>query len=352
MALPQDPVRKVDPSLGVVWRPVWRTPDAKVRADAIALWTRMGALPEGVAPEARADQICVAAYVGDTLAAVSTAEIEHLEFLQANFAMWRVLVAPEFREHAISREISAHGRKALEDWSLAHPDEALRGIGTVVENARIQSRPRRAVFRSSGLGMVGYSQQGTQVRLGWFGHATVAGPLLPAPVIGKGPGDGSPPEGVTFRPAWKARDPEIRADALALWAELGVLPPGVDPERRTDQICVAAYQADRLVGLCSAEVLPLDFLRQRMAMVRVLTAPAARGADLARRLVIAGRDLLEDWSADHPEEAVMGIGALIDTPDLARAAQRACWPTTGLQLARYTDRGGQIRIYWFAHARI
>jgi hypothetical protein len=43
---------------------VWRRDDAKVAADAIALWTRLGALPPDLDPGVRAKELCAAAYRG------------------------------------------------------------------------------------------------------------------------------------------------------------------------------------------------------------------------------------------------------------------------------------------------
>lgn len=174
-AMAREPRPQLRPpeELGDTYVDVWRKPDAKVREDAKALWARLKALPPDIDPEARADELCVVAYVGDQLAAVSTAELARLDFLRQRFAFWRVLVAPEFRRNALSREIQGRSRQALEAWSVDHPEENVLGMATIVQNERVLALPRRAIWRSSGLALVGYTDKNEQIRVAWFDHALV-----------------------------------------------------------------------------------------------------------------------------------------------------------------------------------
>jgi hypothetical protein len=55
---------------------------------------------------------------------------------------------------------------------------------------------------------------------------------------------------------------------------------------------------------------------------------------------------------EHPEERVLGLGAVIESPDLAERARQPFWPQTRMGLVGYTPEGRQIRVAWFAHARL
>lgn len=159
--------------LGIEWRVAWRKDDPALEADAEAFWREQGVLPAGVTPADRLKELCVLAYSEGRLAAVSTTVIRELPFLKNNFAMFRCVVAPEFRGHSVARIIAREAREAIETWSLDNPHEGVMGLATIVQSADIQAKSRAAVWRSSGLTLVGYNENNEQIRVAWFGHARV-----------------------------------------------------------------------------------------------------------------------------------------------------------------------------------
>jgi hypothetical protein len=159
--------------LGAELRIGWKLADAVISADAKALWARLEALPGGIDPDLRAEEIVSAGYVNDELAAVSTAFVRDLPFLRQRFAMLRVLVAPEFRRHSISRLIASHSRDVLEQWSLEHPEEAVMGMATVHQADLRNNRKSRPVKRGSRMVLVGYTTEGEKILVAWFDHARV-----------------------------------------------------------------------------------------------------------------------------------------------------------------------------------
>jgi len=159
--------------LGVEWRPAWRLRDAKIESDAKSLWRRLSVLPEGVDPDLRADELVCSAYVNGQMIAAATAFVRDIEFLKARFAMFRCAVDPDFRRHSVSRRIAGVAKDILEAWSLEHPEADVKGMATVVQNADIAARPRGAIWRSSGLVLVGYTDANEQIRVAWFDHARV-----------------------------------------------------------------------------------------------------------------------------------------------------------------------------------
>jgi hypothetical protein len=169
----QTPILDGTAALGVEWRSGWLAADPAIEADAKALWRRLSLLPAGVDPDLRAGEIVSAAYVDGALAAVSTAFVREIDFLRARFAMFRCVVAPEFRRHSVARKIAGHSREVLEQWSYDHQGEGVLGMATVVQSEDLVGKPRRAIWRTSGLALVGYTDDGEQIRVAWFDHAQV-----------------------------------------------------------------------------------------------------------------------------------------------------------------------------------
>lgn len=173
--------------------------------------------------------------------------------------------------------------------------------------------------------------------------------LLPDGAVAAGEA-GDP--GYQLRPAWRLADSAIERDAIAFWDRLAILPAGVRPGERARELVAVAYQGDRLVGVTTAAPGRIEALRGRFAMLRGAVDPAHRRSRLGFDLLLFSRELLERWSHEHPEEKLLGLGAVIESPDLAERARQPFWPQTRLGLVGYTPEGRQIRVVWFAHARL
>lgn len=157
---------------------------------------------------------------------------------------------------------------------------------------------------------------------------------------------------VEMRTVWKKSDADVETDAKALWRRLSVLPEGVDADLRIDEMVCAAYVEGALAAVATAFVREVEFLRHRFAMLRGLVAPEYRRHNVGRRVLAHSFIVLDRWSREHPEEAVMGVAGVLQSPILAEKATMASSPIGGFTLAGYTDRGEQIRVAWFDHARI
>ena len=164
------------------------------------------------------------------------------------------------------------------------------------------------------------------------------------------------PEGLgvdlELRPAWRRGDQTIEADAIAFWRRLGILPPGVEPQARAKELVAVAYKDDRLVAVTTATLKRLDFLRARFAMLRGAVDPAHRRTRTGWALGLYTRDLMEQWSYDHPDERVAGLAAIIEAPELVALERQPFWPTTKFGLVGYTEAGRQIRVSWFEQFRL
>ena len=165
---PPDPAASgIDLKLG------WRKNDPQITADAKAFWKTYDFLPQDADPDKRAASIVYAAYSGPRLAAVSTAFIEQIPFLRCKMAVYGCAVAPDFRGQKMSVLISAHSIYALEDWSLAHPEEEVMGMLAVMQAEKYEkkSHPHRAP--ETRLSLAYFNAQDQKIVVGWFDHARV-----------------------------------------------------------------------------------------------------------------------------------------------------------------------------------
>jgi len=164
-----------------------------------------------------------------------------------------------------------------------------------------------------------------------------------------------PPEqlapGFDFRPAWRLNDEGIERDAIDFWARTGILPPDVMPEARAKELVAIVYKDGKVIAVLTAEVGRFVQVRARLAFIRGAVDPEYRRGHVGLVMLLYARDLLERWSADHPEERLAGIGAFIESDELAERAKRGNGPTR-FGLIGFTPDGRQIRVYWFRNFRL
>ena len=160
-----------------------------------------------------------------------------------------------------------------------------------------------------------------------------------------------PASALQLRGIWRRADAAVERDVLACWSQ------GADLNRRLKNLCVVAYKGGKIVGTLETPLRRIEILRTRLAMIRLAGPTARHGASLGTRLlparlVVAGQTILEDWSRAHPEEQVMGVGAIVPPGTYGPRMKRAVWEPTGLILANQSPQGVQLRVSWFAHGRV
>lgn len=151
----------------------WRRDDPRPVADAKAFWRQLG-LPQDVIEE-RAAELCIVAYLGDTLAGVSTARLAEFAPLKGRFAHMRCAVSPAARRKDVAARIMGHTRTVLEAWAADNPEEKLLGMIAVLQSHELREKQREPLWPIYGidLNLIGYTPRGEQVRVGWFRHARV-----------------------------------------------------------------------------------------------------------------------------------------------------------------------------------
>jgi hypothetical protein len=150
--------------------------------------------------------------------------------------------------------------------------------------------------------------------------------------------------------AWRLDNQNIEREAIQFWNSLKILPPGVDPAARAKELVAVAHLNNELAGVATAAIEDVPLVRSRFAMFRCSVAPAHRRSRVGAELMVASKRILEQWSLEHPDEGVKGMGIVLEAQ--IDRANEPVWPRSGLTLAGFTAQGQQIRLAWFAHARI
>jgi hypothetical protein len=271
----------------------------------------------------------------------------HLDFVGARFALLRSSVDPEARRGHVSATLSYHCRDYLERWAVEHPDERLAGLAAIMESRELSEIARAPLWPGTGLLVAAHMQDGRQVRLSWFGHYRLDPPdaASPRPRV-------DPAPDLDMRAGWRLNDPQLESDAIGFWQRLGNLPAGVDPQARARELVGGCYKDGRLVGVATAEIVFLDVVRARFAMLRASVDPELRRSHAAATLTYHARNCLDRWSEANPHERLAGLGAVLEARELSALQREPLWPETGLALIGFTPEGKQVRISWFDHYRL
>jgi hypothetical protein len=153
---------------GFELRPAWRRDDAKIEADAVAFWKRLGILPADVSPQQRAKELIAVVYKDDQVVGVHTATLERVAQVRARFAMLRSAVDPEHRRTHVSMALTLYSRALLERWSRDNPQERLAGLAAIVESQQLAERGKQPYWPQTGFILAGFLKDGRQLRLSWF----------------------------------------------------------------------------------------------------------------------------------------------------------------------------------------
>lgn len=156
-------------------------------------------------------------------------------------------------------------------------------------------------------------------------------------------------DGLDVRVAWRRDDLAIRADAIAFWERLGVLPPGVSPEQRAGELAAAVYKNGALVAVATAVPQRIDFLRANFLQLRSMADPACSREEVQVAFADPVRKALEEWAAANPDQGLAGVVTFVDPKAVGELAHMPIWPVWPLSLVGYLHDGRQVRVCWFDH---
>lgn len=154
---------------------------------------------------------------------------------------------------------------------------------------------------------------------------------------------------IEYVDAWKKDDPKLKADALRIWSDPGVLPRETNLEERMKQLAVVAYEDNVLAGLATLNVQIFPQLKQKFAFFRGYVMPDFRLREMGRDMVVETYKRIETYAAAHPEEKLAGMMAVVQIPNVGDNPQGKKIKMT---LIGYTNDNQQVRLSWFDHFRV
>lgn len=154
---------------------------------------------------------------------------------------------------------------------------------------------------------------------------------------------------VDYVVAWRKDDPKLKAEALRIWSDPGVLPRETNAEERINQLAIVAYEDGELAGLSTLNVRVFPQLKQKFAFFRAYILPDFRLREVGRDMVLATYKMIEDYALNHPDEKLAGMMAVVQIPGVGDNPQGKKIKMT---LIGYTNGNEQVRLTWFDHFRV
>jgi hypothetical protein len=154
----------------ITYKVAWQKKDEKIMKDAIGFWAGIGAVKDPSQGMKRAQFLCVVAYDGESMIAVSTIEVGMLPQVYAKVGYFRCLVHPQYRRRHIATELANRCLVVTEEWSLENPSFGVLAFAIRVETPALVMKSYKPVWNNK-LHFIGYTQEGLPLYLKWFKHA-------------------------------------------------------------------------------------------------------------------------------------------------------------------------------------
>lgn len=154
----------------ITYKIAWQKKDEKIAKDACAIWKEMGALKDLSQGIERAKMLCVVAYDGDKLVAVSTTAVDVQQQVYVKACHFRCVVRPEYRRRHIATELAMRCLVVTEEWSKENPSYKVLAFVIRVETQDLMMKCYKPVWNNK-INFIGYSEQGMPLYLRWYRHA-------------------------------------------------------------------------------------------------------------------------------------------------------------------------------------
>lgn len=154
---------------------------------------------------------------------------------------------------------------------------------------------------------------------------------------------------INFKNVWGCA--EEQKESITFWkSRLKTVP--FDLNVRSEQVVFHVKHNTRVVGLSTAVKTQLkNFNNHYLFNYRMAIEPGYRIPGLADKLAVETFNFLEGLFHQGDTEAI-GIITLIQDKNIIRSKRNAIYSASGLVFAGYTKTGAQIRLKYFAGARI
>lgn len=140
------------------------------------------------------------------------------------------------------------------------------------------------------------------------------------------------------------------ADVIELWRREGVVAGGEAERRVSEVLLVGLHERDGLIGVSSAYLQRNRQLGMDLWYYRAFVASAHRGSNVAVRLALDGRDLLQERWVSGDDTRGAGLIYEVENEALKRYFNAALWFPTLLTFIGENERGDHVRVRYFPGA--
>lgn len=155
----------------ITYKIAWQKKDEKIMKDAGTVWQETGAVKDPAQAIQRAQFLCVVAYDGNELVAISTVIVGMQTQVCAKACFFRCMVRPDYRRRHIATELAKRSLVVTEEWSKENPSKKVSAFVMRIETRILSVKCYQPVWDNK-INFIGYSEDGLPLYLRWFKHAS------------------------------------------------------------------------------------------------------------------------------------------------------------------------------------
>ncbi len=315
----------------------------------LAFWSQRGVLGGETARRRLAEVVCVLLDESGEVVGVNSVYEGAVGLIGGrNFYVYRVLLSPEVADAADEMLLAAYD--AL-DAEFASSGSGPVGICVVVPPELLGAEPE-AIWPETQLLYAGTQPDGSQVRIRYFGDATISPGMPESPT----------------QAAWAQQDHSLHEghrivligetdavtdrDVLELWVREGAM-LREEAERRTDEVLMVAIgPGDELAGVSTAYIRPNEQLGLDLWHYRTYVAPDHRMENLSLNLLWSSRDHLRDRFVAGDDTRAPGMLMEVENEFLKSYYNTGYWVISDFTFIGESERGAHARVHYFPGARV
>lgn len=159
-----------------------------------------------------------------------------------------------------------------------------------------------------------------------------------------------------FENVWGDKPDPLGKEIKAFWYKWHALPENVDANDRVNQVLYVVRNAEQqIAGIGSAYYSFVARLEQYFYIYRTFIAPELRRTYIAKDLLLASRNFLEQYNSEQQQQRALGMLLEVGNEVLKYGGvtvKRAVWKDTRFVYIGTSEQGAHLRVYYFDGALI
>ncbi len=160
------------------------------------------------------------------------------------------------------------------------------------------------------------------------------------------------PYGITFEEVFGKVDQKLAGELIDVWTNNNLLREGESGKERAKQVVlIVRNENQKIIGISTAYPIHVEQLKNKLFAFRCMLVPEYRYPGLLTKLTVKTRDYLEDIHSSYDPYCI-GIFTEIQNTKLNDHRKEAVYPGSGFTFIGYSNKGFQIRVYYFKGVKI